>query len=81
MILLLLGAFLSFVVWAGTVLPTFAIGWRRLHDGNFPGPLYLITLGSYIPIINYVAWIGSIALIVLTILPSKPEGRRFVSSR
>lgn len=78
---LLLGAFLMFAVWAATLIPMLALGWRRLHDGNFPGPLYLITLGSYIPFINYIAWLGNIAILVLTIMPSKPEGRRFLSNR
>lgn len=72
---------LVFLLWAATIVPTLAIGWRRLHDGNFPGPLYLLVLGSMIPFINYIAWLGSIAVLVLTILPSKPEGRRYLSNR
>lgn len=75
--LLVIGGGLLLLIGLGTLLPSIAIGWRRLHDGNFAGPLYLITFASIIPIVNYIAWIGSIAVIVLMIMPSKAEGRRF----
>lgn len=60
--LLLLGAF-----FLATIVPSIAVAVRRLHDGNFSGWLYLIAL---IPC-------GSIVLLVLMCLPSKPEGARF----
>lgn len=50
-----------------TVVPSIAISWRRLHDANYSGLLYLLTLTG----------IGSIVLIVLFIMPSKPEGQRY----
>ena len=52
----------------GLVVPSIAITVRRLHDGGFSGLLYLI---------NFVPYIGSLAILVLTILPSKPEGARY----
>src|SRR5690606_21773326 len=75
--LMVIGGILAFVVWLGVLLPSFAMGWRRLHDGNFAGPLYLITLGGMIPFVNYIGWMGSIAVVVLALMPSKAEGRRF----
>lgn len=75
--LLIIGGGLNLLIGLGLLLPSFAIGWRRLHDGNFAGPLYLLVLGSMIPFVNYIGWIGGIVVIVLTIMPSKAEGRRF----
>lgn len=49
------------------VVPSLAIAWRRLHDGNFAGPLWFLSLIPY----------GGIAVFVLTLLRSKPAGRRF----
>ena len=51
----------------GFVLPTLAITWRRLHDANLPGPLWFLAL---VPL-------GDLAVLVLLLLPSRPEGRRF----
>ena len=48
--------------------PSLAIAWRRLHDAGFPGPYYFLTL---------VPSVGSIIVLVLMLLPSKPEGQRF----
>ncbi|GAB2565745.1 DUF805 domain-containing protein [Leucobacter ruminantium] len=75
--LLVIGGGLYVLVWLGMLLPTFAIGWRRLHDANFAGPLYLLVLGSMIPFLNYIGWIGSIVVLIFTLMPSKAEGRRF----
>lgn len=50
-----------------TLVPQIAISWRRLHDANYSGLLYLLSLTG----------IGSIVLIVLYIMPSKPEGQRY----
>ncbi|WP_312182395.1 DUF805 domain-containing protein [Arthrobacter sp.] len=50
------------------LVPGIALTARRLHDGGFSGWLYLIV---------FVPFFGGLALIVLTLLPSKPEGARF----
>ena len=50
-----------------SIVPAIAVSARRLHDANLSGWLYLISL---IPC-------GSIVLIVLWCLPSKPEGARY----
>ncbi len=51
-----------------TLVPSIAIMWRRLHDANLAGPFAFL---SFIPSV------GSIIVIILTLLPPKPEGRRF----
>ena len=51
-----------------TIIPTLALTWRRLHDTNLAGPFYFLVL---------VPFVGGIILLVLTLLPSKPEGARF----
>ena len=51
-----------------SIIPAIALGIRRLHDANLPGPLYLIAL---------VPSVGSFALLVLSALPSRPDGARF----
>lgn len=51
-----------------TLIPNWALSWRRLHDANFAGPFALLTL------VPYVGWIP---VLILTIMPSKPQGRRF----
>jgi uncharacterized membrane protein YhaH (DUF805 family) len=56
------------VFWLATIIPLLALTARRLHDGNFSAWFILIPL---VPVI------GGIVLIVLTILPAKPEGARF----
>lgn len=50
------------------LVPSIALAWRRLHDANLAGPFFFLCL---------VPYAGSIILIVLTLLPSKAEGRRF----
>lgn len=67
-VLLILGVILLLVVWFALIVPSLAITWRRLHDANFPGPYYFFTL---------VPSIGSVIILVLVLLPSKPEGQRF----
>lgn len=61
------GFILCMLVSLALFIPSLAITWRRLHDGNFAGPLWFLSLIPY----------GSIAVLVLTLLRSKPEGRRF----
>jgi uncharacterized membrane protein YhaH (DUF805 family) len=52
----------------GTIVPHLALIWRRLHDANLAGPFFFLGL---IPVV------GGIIVLVLTLLPSKPEGARF----
>lgn len=63
-----LGDLLMWGVSLATVIPSASIGWRRLHDANLPGPLYLLTL---------IPFVGAFIVIALMIMPTKPEGRRF----
>jgi uncharacterized membrane protein YhaH (DUF805 family) len=53
------------------LLPTAAITGRRRHDANRPGPLALLAI---IPI-------GALAVLILVLMPSKPEGRRYDRAR
>ncbi|MCU1526920.1 MAG: hypothetical protein JWP75_683 [Frondihabitans sp.] len=50
------------------IVPQLAVTWRRLHDGNFAGPFFFLSL---------IPFVGGIIVLVLLILPSKPEGQRF----
>ena len=49
------------------IVPSISLSVRRLHDADYSGWLYLLTLTS----------IGSLVLIVFFALPSKPSGARF----
>ncbi|UAJ81789.1 DUF805 domain-containing protein (plasmid) [Leifsonia sp. ZF2019] len=49
-------------------MPTLAISWRRLHDANLPGPLFLTSL---------IPYAGTPIVMILNLLPPKTEGRRF----
>lgn len=66
--LILIGLVLLALIWLATIVPSLALIWRRLHDANFPGPFYFLSL---------IPSIGGIILFVLVLLPSKPEGQRF----
>ncbi|QIM15923.1 DUF805 domain-containing protein [Leucobacter insecticola] len=66
------GVFLLFTAGAvflvlilGTIVPYLAISWRRLHDANFAGPMYFLSL---------IPSVGPIVLLVFMILSSNPEG-------
>ncbi|MFL6064331.1 MAG: DUF805 domain-containing protein [Friedmanniella sp.] len=50
------------------IVPSIAVTVRRLHDADLSGWLYLLTL---------IPYAGSLVLLVLTLLPSKPSGARF----
>lgn len=53
-------------IWAlVTIVPSLALGWRRLHDANLPGALWIIAV--------FVGIVG----IVFGLLPSNPEGARY----
>lgn len=51
-----------------TLVPGIALTVRRLHDGGFTGWLFLLAL---------VPGLGGLALLVLALMPSKPEGARY----
>lgn len=60
---------LLITVWIlGTIVPHLALTWRRLHDANLAGPFFFLGL---IPLV------GGIIVLVLVLLPPKPEGARF----
>lgn len=65
--LIAVGAILLVLFLLATIVPDAALTWRRLHDANLPGPLFFLSL---IPG-------GGIVLLVLTLLPTNPAGRRF----
>lgn len=57
------------VIWMlGIIVPSIAVTVRRLHDANLSGWFYLLL---------FIPYLGGLALLVLTVLPPKPEGRRF----
>lgn len=57
------------LIWAlATLIPSIALLVRRLHDGNFSG---------FFAFLGLIPFIGGIIILVLTLLPSKPEGARF----
>lgn len=66
--LLIVGIGLLLITGLGLLLPSIAVAWRRLHDGNFAGPMYFLSL---------IPYAGGIILLVFMLLPSKAEGRRF----
>lgn len=69
---LLIGAISYFVLVVGSIIPTLAITWRRLHDANLPGPLWFLSL---------IPFGGSIIILVFSLLPSDPQGQRFDAQR
>lgn len=64
----LIGGLLGLIIALAVIIPSIAITWRRLHDANFAGPFWFL---------NFVPFVGTIIVLVMNILPSKPEGRRF----
>ena len=62
-----IGGVLMGIIALAVLLPQIAVAWRRLHDANFSGLLYLLSLTG----------IGGIVVLVLCAMPSKPEGQRF----
>lgn len=55
------------VLWLGLLIPALAITWRRLHDANFAGPFWFLSF----------TYVGSLVVLVFTILPSNAMGQRF----
>ena len=70
--LLVVASVLSAVIWLGILLPALAVTWRRLHDANLSGALWFL---SFIP------GIGGTIVLILTLMPSNPQGRRFDEPR
>lgn len=68
LVITLISALLLFILWAATIVPSLAITWRRLHDAGFSGLFFFL---SFIP------YVGGLILIVFSVLPTKPEARRF----
>lgn len=66
--LALIGGILLFIVTLAILIPYLAITWRRLHDANLSGAFWFL---------SFVPFVGGIVVLVMTILPSKPEGQRF----
>lgn len=66
--LVVVGLVLMVLVGLALIFPTLAISWRRLHDANLAGPFWFLTL---------IPSIGSLIVLILMLLPSKVEGRRF----
>lgn len=67
-ILMIVGVILASILFLATIVPSIAVAWRRLHDANFPGPLFFL---------NFIPSVGSIIVLVLMLMPPKPEGQRF----
>ncbi|MFF1830081.1 DUF805 domain-containing protein [Paenarthrobacter sp. NPDC058040] len=63
-----IGLILAIVWGLATIVPSIALTVRRLHDSNFSGLLVLLVL---------VPFLGWLAVLVLTLLPSNPAGQRF----
>ncbi|KQQ05867.1 MULTISPECIES: DUF805 domain-containing protein [unclassified Rathayibacter] len=61
-------AVLAGIVALGTLIPSLALLWRRLHDVNRSG-MWIFAL--FIPIAGWVF------LLILFLLPPRPEGARF----
>lgn len=58
-----------FLLWGlASIVPSWALLWRRLHDANLAGPLALLVL---------VPSLGGIWSLVIGFLPSSPLGARF----
>ncbi|WIK82535.1 DUF805 domain-containing protein [Micrococcus lylae] len=66
----IVGSLLMFVFTVAHILPMLGLAVRRLHDANMSG--WLVLLG----LIPAVGWI---VMIVLLVMPPKPEGARYDS--
>lgn len=62
------GAALLGLIALVTFIPSLALLWRRLHDTNHTGAMFLI---SFIPVV------GSLILLFFLVSPSNPAGQRF----
>jgi uncharacterized membrane protein YhaH (DUF805 family) len=56
-------------VWSlATLLPSLGLAWRRLHDGNRPGPLWFLVL---------IPFLGALLVLIFMLFNSDPAGARF----
>ncbi|GAA4747388.1 hypothetical protein GCM10025783_19370 [Amnibacterium soli] len=60
--------FAALLFFLATIVPSISSAVRRLHDANLSGLFFLLSL---------VPSVGGLIVLVLTILPTNPEGRRF----
>ena len=70
-----LGVLVGIVLFAyalGVLVPSIAVGVRRLHDAGYSGLLLLLGL---------IPFVGGIIVIVLMCMPSKPEGMQYDQRR
>lgn len=63
-----IGLTLSAIMWLAFIIPNLALLWRRLHDANLGGPWALL---------YFVPGVGSLIILIMTLLPSNPAGARF----
>lgn len=63
-----IGGILMLIVGLATVIPYLAVSWRRLHDANYPGPMWFL---------YFIPGVGWIIVLVLMVMETKPEGQRF----
>lgn len=63
-----IGVILTSVISLALLIPSLAIVWRRLHDTNRSGGFFFLSL---------IPFVGSFIVLILTLLPSNPEGARF----
>lgn len=59
---------IALLIGLAVIVPFLAITWRRLHDANLAGPFYFLV---------FAFGIGAIVVLIMTILPSNPQGQRF----
>lgn len=65
---ILTGTLLYCLFGLAVIIPSIALGIRRLHDANFSGWFILL---------NLVPFFGQVAVIVMMLLPANPQGARF----
>lgn len=63
-----IGGILLLIWGLGTIIPSLALLARRLHDANMSAWLILLVL---------VPGLGALALLIMALLPSNPQGQRF----
>ncbi|RGE19466.1 DUF805 domain-containing protein, partial [Leucobacter sp. wl10] len=66
--LLIIGLGLIILIGLALLVPGLAISWRRLHDANFSGAFWCLSL---------IPSVGSLIVLIFMVLSSNPEGRRF----
>ncbi|MGP9694559.1 DUF805 domain-containing protein [Brachybacterium sp. AOP25-B2-12] len=59
---------MGLIIGVATIIPTFALTVRRLHDANFSG-LFLL--------LGFVPFIGGLIVTILLLMPDREEGSRF----